>query len=106
MYTVNWEIFVVEIFSHSTLCTKIKRTKLICMYIININVHGKGRLYENYSTRKFIARNIFNTDFLQFTVCPIFDKTTLKTASSLVHTMYKLVHTAQCREAVHIQTYL
>ena len=63
MYTVNREIFIVEIFSYSTLCTKIKRTKLICMRIININVHGKGRLYENYSTRKFIARNIFNTNF-------------------------------------------
>ena len=94
MYTVNRKIFVVEIFSYSTLCTK-----LICMRIININVHGKGHLYENY----FIARNIFNTEF---TVCPIFDKTTLKTASSLVNTMYKLVHTAQCRAAVHIQTYL
>ena len=60
MHTVNREIFVVGIFSYSMLCAKIKRTKLKRTRIINVNVHDKGRLYENYSTRKFIVRNIFN----------------------------------------------
>ena len=41
-YTVNWEFFVVGIFSYSMLCAKIKRTKLKCMRIINVNVHDKG----------------------------------------------------------------
>ena len=44
--TVNWEIFVVEIFSYSMLCTK------------------RGRLYENEN----LLREIFNTKYLQFTV--------------------------------------
>ena len=29
----------------------------------------RGRLSENYLTRKFIARNICDTKYLQFTVC-------------------------------------
>ena len=37
--TVNWEIFVVEIFSYSKLCTKIKRMELKTH---DINMHGKG----------------------------------------------------------------
>ena len=47
-YTVNWEIFVVETFSYSMPCTKIKHTKLKRMRFINVNVHGiRGHLYEN-----------------------------------------------------------
>ena len=50
------------------LCTKIKRMKLKRMHIINVNVPGKGSFVRNYSTRKFIARNIFNMKIWQFTV--------------------------------------
>ena len=39
--TVNREIFVVEIFSYSMLCMKMKCTKLKHMRI-NVNVLGKG----------------------------------------------------------------
>ena len=48
------------------------------MRIINVNVLGKvidtvyvgtyGKVYENCAKRKFIARNIFNTKYLRFTV--------------------------------------
>ena len=48
------------------LCTKIKCTKLKCMHILNVNV--QGCLYESYSTRKFIVRNIFNTKIWRFMV--------------------------------------
>ena len=41
-YTINREIFVVEIFSYSMLCTKIKHMKLKHIRNINVNVHGKG----------------------------------------------------------------
>ena len=57
--TVNWEIFVVEIFSYSMLCTKIKRTKLKRMRaLLTLTCSVRGRLYENDTKRKIIARNI------------------------------------------------
>ena len=37
---------------------KIKRTKIMRVYNVNV---VRGRLYENYLTRKFSSRNIFNT---------------------------------------------
>ena len=46
--TMNWETFVVRIFSYSMLCAKIK---LKCMHIINVSVHGKGSF----------VRKLFNT---------------------------------------------
>ena len=45
---------------------KIKHTKI--MHIINDNA-VRGRLSENYLTRKFIAPNIFDTKYSRFTVC-------------------------------------
>ena len=48
--TINREIFVLKIFLASA---KIKRTKI--MHTINDNV-VRGRLSENYLTRKFIAQ--------------------------------------------------
>ena len=65
LYTVNREIFVVKIFSDSMASVKIKRMKIIC--IINDNV-VRGRLSENYLTRKFIARNICDAKYSRFTV--------------------------------------
>ena len=50
-YTVNREIFIVKIFSYLMLCAKIKCTKLKCMHIINVYVHGKGSF----------VRKLFNT---------------------------------------------
>ena len=48
VYTVNHECFVVEIFSDSLACAKIKRTK----YMRNINDNVvQGCLSENYLTR-------------------------------------------------------
>ena len=49
---------------------KIKRTKI--MRIINDNA-VRGRLSENYLTRKFFARNICDVKYLQFygTLCPL-----------------------------------
>ena len=44
---------------------KIKRTKI--MRIINDNA-VRGRLSENYLTRKFIARNICDAKYSRFTV--------------------------------------
>ena len=44
---------------------KIKHTKI--MRIINDNA-VRGRLSENYLTRKFIARNICDTKYSQFMV--------------------------------------
>ncbi len=64
-YTVNRQIFVVKIFSDRLTSTKIKHTKIVC--IINANA-VRGRLSENYLTRKFIARNIFDTKYSRFTV--------------------------------------
>ena len=73
LYThiVNREIFVVKIFSDSMASAKIKRTKI--MHIIN-NKAIRGRLSENYLTRKFITQNICDTKYLQFTVslCSIY----------------------------------
>jgi hypothetical protein len=63
--TVNREIFVVKIFSDRVISTKIKRTKSV--RIINANA-VRGCLSENYFTRKFIARNIFDTKYSRFTV--------------------------------------
>ena len=57
--TVNREIFIVKIFLDSMASVKIKCTKI--MHIINYNV-VRGRLSENYLTRKFIARNICDAD--------------------------------------------
>ena len=55
--TVNWEIFVVGIFSYSMLCTKIKRTKLKRMRIINVNVHGKGSFVRKlFNTKIYCAK--------------------------------------------------
>ena len=54
--TVNWEIFVVKIFSDSMASAK----KIIC--IINDNV-VQGHLSENYLTRKFIAQNICDAKY-------------------------------------------
>ena len=45
--------------------TKIKRTKI--MHIINDNA-VRGSLSENYLIRKFIARNICDAKYSQFTV--------------------------------------
>ena len=59
-------------------CTKIKRT--IYFYI---NVHVRGRSYENYSTQKVIARSIFN---LQFTAAGGMQEIWIPTAMEfLVH---------------------
>ena len=65
MNTINWEIFVVKISSDSMASVKIKHTKI--MQIINDNA-VRGRLSENYLTRKFIARNICDAKYLRFTV--------------------------------------
>ena len=51
IYTVNHEIFVFKIFLDSMRNVKIKCTKIMCI----INVVVRGRLFENYLTRKFIA---------------------------------------------------
>ena len=63
--TVNREIIIVKIFSDSKASVKIKRTQIMC--IINGNTI-RGRLSENYLTRKFNARNIFDMKYLRFTV--------------------------------------
>ena len=63
--TVNLEIFIVKIFSDSMASAKIKHTKI--MHIINDNA-VRGRLSENYLTRKFIARNICDAKYSRFTV--------------------------------------
>ncbi len=63
--TVNHEIFVVKIFSDRLISAKIKCTKIV--RIINVNAVW-GRLSENYFTRKFIAQNIFDMKYSQFTV--------------------------------------
>ena len=55
--------FVVEIFSYSMLCTKVKRTKLKCMHI-NINVHGKGSFVQ-----KFITQKVYNLWYIHSTLC-------------------------------------
>ena len=57
-HKINREIFVVEIFLYSMLCTKVKRTKLKCMHI---NVHGKGSFVQKFITQ-------INTKSLQFMV--------------------------------------
>ena len=62
MYNVLYlksQIFIVKIFSDSMSSAKIKQTDI--MRIINANA-ARGRLSENYLTRKLIARNI--TDLL------------------------------------------
>ena len=64
-HTVNRKIFVVKIFSDSMGSAKIKRTNI--MRIINANV-VRGRLSENYLTRKLITLNIFDTKYYRFTV--------------------------------------
>ena len=64
-YTVNWEIFVVKIFSDSMASAKIKRTKIMC--IINDN-SVRGRLSENYLTQNFITQNICDAKYSRFTV--------------------------------------
>ncbi len=66
--TVNREIFVVKIFSDRLTSTKIKHTKTV--RTINANA-VRGRLSEIYLTRKFIARNIFDTKYSRFTVSKI-----------------------------------
>ena len=63
--TINWEIFIVKIFLDSMASAKIKRTNI--MRIINNNA-VRGRLSENYLTRKFIARNICDAKYSRFTV--------------------------------------
>ena len=55
--TIDREIVAVKIFSDSMASPKIKHAKFMC--IINDSV-VRGRLSENYLTRKFIARNICN----------------------------------------------
>ena len=59
--TVNREIFVVKIFSDSMASVKI-------MHIINDNAVW-GRLSENYLTRKFIARNICDLQYVVSIMC-------------------------------------
>ena len=44
--------FVVEIFSYSMLCTKIKHTKLKRMRIINVNMLGKGSFVQKLHKSK------------------------------------------------------
>ena len=53
--TVNHEIFIVKIVSDS-----MDNAKIMC--IINANA-VQDHLSKNYSTRKFIARNIFDTKY-------------------------------------------
>ena len=48
------EIFVIEIFSYTLLCTKINCAMLTRMCIIHVDIHGKGSL-----VRKFAMRNTF-----------------------------------------------
>ena len=62
---VNREIFIVKTFSDSMASAKIKRTKIMC--IINDDA-VRGHLSKNYLTRKFIARNMCDTKYSQFTV--------------------------------------
>ena len=50
MNTINREIFVVGIFSYLMLCAKINKNA--CATLTSII---RGRLYESYSTQKFIA---------------------------------------------------
>ena len=54
-----------KLVSDSMASAKIKRMKIMC--IINDNVVW-GRLSKNYSTRKFIARNICDAKYSQFMV--------------------------------------
>ena len=55
--TESWEIFVIGIFSYSMLCTKIKRTKLKRMRIINVNMHGKGLFVRKlFNTKTYCAK--------------------------------------------------
>ena len=63
--TVNWEYFVVKIFSDSLAYAKIKHAKYMRIIISNA---VRGRLSENYLTRKCIVRNIFGTKYSRFTV--------------------------------------
>ena len=63
---VNWEIFVVKMFSDSMASPKIKHAMTICM--INDSA-VQGRLSENYLTRQFITRNICDAKYSRFTVC-------------------------------------
>ena len=55
-------------FSDSMASPKIKRTKIMC--IINDNA-VRGRLSENYLTRKSITRNICDAKYSRFTVYTI-----------------------------------
>ena len=64
-YTVDREIFAVEIFSDSMASPKIKHAKI--MRTINDSA-VRGRLSENYLTRKFIIRNICNAKYSRITV--------------------------------------
>ena len=50
--TANRDIFVVEIFPYSMLCTKIKHPKLKYMRIIDVNVHGKGPFVQKLLNTK------------------------------------------------------
>ena len=65
--TVDREIFAVKIFSDSMASPKIKRAKIMRY---NDSV-VRGRLSENYLTRKFIARNICNAKYSRITVLPL-----------------------------------
>lgn len=64
-YTVDREIFAVKIFSDSMASPKIKHAKI--MRTINDSA-VRGRLSENYLTRKFIVRNICNAKYSRITV--------------------------------------
>ena len=64
-HTVNREIFVVKYFRTARLAWKLNSWKII--RITNCNA-VRGRLSENYLTRKFNAWNISYTNYLQFTV--------------------------------------
>ena len=55
MAIVSWENFVIEIFFVLNARYELTKTHIH----ININI-VRGHLYENYFTRKFILRNIYN----------------------------------------------
>jgi hypothetical protein len=58
--TINCEIFVVKIFSDRLTSTKIKHTKIV--HIINANA-VRGRLSENYLTRKNCTKHFWHEIF-------------------------------------------
>ena len=66
-HAVNWAVFVVKVFSYMYSMAGTKR-KIKC------NIHAnvvQGHLSEKYLVQKFIAQNIFNTQFTVNAYCTL-----------------------------------